>query len=96
MDGTPPGPVYRDSLSITMTIPNGAGGMVTRVAAPDPGGFFQFDSVPIGNHALQVVYLPGPDTTVGLVSVAPGSRAFGEYVLPADVWKAAGPGGGFI
>lgn len=88
LDGTPPGTVECDSVRILLTVPNGAGGLTTRTKTPDAGGYFTFDSVPIGNHDLTVVYLPDGDTLKRFVSVLPGAQAYGDYVLAADIWHA--------
>lgn len=92
-NGTPPGLTYRDSVSVRLTIPNGSGGTVTKSTTVDVGGYFSFDSVPIGNHDLNVIYLPDNDTLTRFVSVLPASSPYGEYSLVGDVWAVAGGGG---
>ncbi len=87
VDGTPPGTTYRDSLAVRMTIPNGAGATVTKSAAVDIGGYFSFDSIPIGNHDIEVIYIPDDDTLRRFVSVLPASSPYGEYSLAANVWS---------
>ncbi|MCK4461410.1 MAG: hypothetical protein KAW46_06375, partial [candidate division Zixibacteria bacterium] len=94
LDGTPPGSTYRDSLSVRMTIPNGAGGTVTKSAAVDIGGYFVFDSIPIGNHDIEVIYFPDDDTLRRFVSVLPASSPYGEYSLANNVWSGGGGGSG--
>jgi prepilin-type N-terminal cleavage/methylation domain-containing protein len=96
IDGTPPGPAYSDSISVRLTLPDGTGGIQTRITTTDDGGYFTFDFVAIGNHPLQIVYLPGPDTVVGYASVTPGSRVYSTYVLPVDLWTAGSSGGSLI
>jgi prepilin-type N-terminal cleavage/methylation domain-containing protein len=86
LDGTPPGTGYEDSVTITITIPNGLGGTTTIGMTPDHGGFFAFGSIPVGNHDLVIVYQPDDDTLSRFVSVLPGSDGYGEYRLSADVW----------
>ncbi len=93
LDGTPPGSTYRDSLAVRMTIPNGTGGTVTKSATVDIGGYFTFDSIPIGNHDIEVIYLPDDDTVRRFVSVLPASSPYGEYSLAANVWSGGGGGG---
>ncbi|MDH3890254.1 MAG: prepilin-type N-terminal cleavage/methylation domain-containing protein [candidate division Zixibacteria bacterium] len=92
-DGTPPGPTYMDSVEVTLTIPNGTGGMVGKVSTVDVGGYFSFDSVPVGNHDIQIVYMPNDDSLTRFVSVLPASSPYGEYGLPSDVWAVSGAGG---
>lgn len=94
LDGTPPGSVYMDSIVVRLTVPDGAGNMVTKTSPIDRGGFFNFDSIPIGNHDLQLIYAPDNDTLSRFVSVRPNSDLYGEYFLASDVWKASGSSGG--
>jgi len=86
LDGTPPGDTYNDSVSVHLIVPDGSGGMVTRTATPDAGGYFSFNPIPIGNHTLRVIYLPDNDTLKRFVTVLPNSSIYGEYYLPSDVW----------
>lgn len=93
-DGTPPGTIYDDSILVRITYPNGTGGTVTAGVTPDPGGYFEFDSLPIGNHDLQIIYQPNDDTLRRFVSVAPNSSIYGQYNLASDVWSDTSGGGG--
>jgi len=86
LNGTPPGATYNDSVSVRLTVPNGSGSYTTMTTIPDNGGFFSFNSVPIGNHDLMVIYLPTSDTLKRFVSVLPKSREYGEYYLSANFW----------
>ena len=72
VDGTPPGAVYRDSVTVRLRVPNGAGGIVSRTSSLDEGGYFAIDSLPIGNHELQIVYQPGADTLKRYLSLNRG------------------------
>ena len=94
LDGTPPGSTYMDSLAIRMNIPNGVGGTVTKSATIDIGGYFAFDSIPIGNHDIEVIYIPDDDTLRRFVSVLPASSSYGEYSLANNVWIGGGGGSG--
>ncbi len=93
-DGTPPGTVYKDSITVLLTIPNGAGAMTTKGVIPDYGGYFSFDSIPIGNQDIQIVYIPGSDTLKRFVSVTPKSTVYDEYLFPTNYWNTASGGGG--
>ncbi len=93
-DGTPPGTNYRDSVEVRLTVPNGGGGMTTRSLLTDAGGYFAFDSIPIGKHELDVVYLPNVDTLHRFVSVNPGAEVYGEYFLTENLWSGSLGGGG--
>lgn len=88
LDGTPPGSDYRDSVSVELTIPDGVGGLTVRSLRPDIGGYFSFDSIPIGNHDLEVVYFPTGDTIRRFVTVLPNSRSYRGYFLASDVWTS--------
>jgi hypothetical protein len=92
LDGTPPGNIFSDSISVAIDVPNGAGAIVSKSLSPDAGGYFVFDSIPIGNHSLRIIYQPSSDTISRFVSSPPGSEAFAEYRFAADLWNAGGSG----
>ena len=96
LDGTPPGAIYNDSVSVRLTTPNGSGGYATSTTIPDNGGYFSFNSIPIGNHDITIIYLPGDDTLKRFVSVLPKSRPYTEYRLSENVWfdTTSGSSGG--
>jgi len=89
LDGTPPG-ANRDSIGVFIIYPNGSGGWRTRTSGVDAGGYFSFDSIPIGNHGLGVIKLPEADTMTRFVSVLPGSSLYQEYHLAVDAWYGTG------
>ncbi len=89
-DGTPPGVSYKDSLSVVLTVPDGSGGLLNRFATPDAGGFFAFDSIPVGNHDIEIVYKPTADSMRRFVSVLPNTDLYSEYFLTEDLWNAEG------
>lgn len=93
-DGTPPGSVYADSLLVVLTYPNGGGGVMVRSGHPDVGGYFGFDSIPIGHHDIGVIYQADNDTLTRFVCVTPGASLYSEYILGVDLWSATGGGGG--
>ncbi|MEE9441916.1 MAG: prepilin-type N-terminal cleavage/methylation domain-containing protein [candidate division Zixibacteria bacterium] len=86
LDGTPPGDSLNAFISIRLTFPNGAGGYSTLSKTPDKGGYFQFDSIPIGNHTLEIIYSPSGDMLRHLVSVTPGSNLYEQNFLTANEW----------
>ena len=96
LDGTPPGNDYHDSLTVRLTLPNGAGGLTTKSAVPDIGGYFAFDSVPIGNHRIELIYQPNHDTLRQFVSVEPRAALYSEYRLTGDVWRGLNLNTGLI
>lgn len=84
--GTPPGTTYKDSITVRLTIPNGTGTTTTKTKKPDLGGYFSLDSIPVGNHSLQIIYSPNNDTLKTTISVEPGSNLYTEYHLAGDYW----------
>ncbi|RKX27921.1 MAG: hypothetical protein DRP47_05715 [Candidatus Zixiibacteriota bacterium] len=94
LDGTPPGSVYADSVLIRLTIPNGSGSTTAKTSNTDIGGYFNFDSIPIGNHDIEVIYLPDNDTLRRFVSVVPNSSLYSEFHLVNNVWYDTSGGGG--
>ncbi len=85
-DGTPPGNDHRDSILVQFVYPDGAGSMTTASTNLSPVGNFSFVGIPVGNHALRIIYLPDSDTTSYTVAVLPGKTAVLDLVSPADLW----------
>ncbi len=85
-DGDRPGPIYRDSLLILMTHPDGMGGRVMKFMQPDQSGYFTCTGIPVGNHDLDIIYIPEADTISLKVGVIPGKEIFLDIILPADLW----------
>lgn len=85
-DGTPPGSIYKDSITVLLTYPNGVGGMISKGISPDYGGYFSFDSIPIGNQDIYVVYIPSSDTLKRFVSVTPKADMYDEYLFSENYW----------
>ncbi len=81
-----PGTVYRDSVAVTVTYPDGVGGMASPTTAPDAGGRFTFSGIPIGNHWLRIIYIPDSDTMTVPVCVLPGVTTRLDLNFPADLW----------
>lgn len=82
----PPGPVYRDSVAVLLTYPDGAGSMTTAGVMPSADGSFGFSGIPVGNHTLRIVYVPSADTTAYSVCVTPGSEVKLDVAAPMDLW----------
>ena len=89
----PPGPIYKDSINVLLTYPNGSGGTVTIARAPASDGFVQIDSVPIGLHSLRTVYLPDNDTLRRKIAVNPGELALVDVQLFSNPWGSGGGAG---
>lgn len=82
---TPPG-TYADSVTVLLGYPNGAGNMTYASTYPDSYGRFSYNSVPIGNHTLWVIYGPDSDTVTYPVTVYPDRDVSLDIVFPADLW----------
>lgn len=89
IDGTIPGNSYKDSLNIRLTYPNGSGNYTTKSLTPDMSGYFNIDSIPIGNHDIEIIYIPDNDTLRRFISVIPGSNSYGNYILSSNLWSAS-------
>jgi general secretion pathway protein G len=81
-----PGDDYKDSVMVRMIYPDGAGGLTTAAATPDKSGRFYFSGLPIGNHALEVIFLPESDTIIVSLCILPSSSEKIEIIFPADLW----------
>jgi prepilin-type N-terminal cleavage/methylation domain-containing protein len=92
LSGKSPGTTYDDSIRILLTIPNGIGGTTSIQRNPSSGGWAQFDSIPIGTHALTVVYLPYSDTLQREVHVDPGHLYSSNVQLFRDFPGSVGGG----
>ncbi len=83
---TPPGAAYKDSIRIVLTYPDGLGGYRVRTIAPDANGRAVFDSIPIGIHTLQMVYIPDHDTLTRKININPGHNYYAEMQYYSDLW----------
>lgn len=81
-----PGVSYKDSVKFVLSLPNGAGGVVTKIKTPDKNGYAQFDSVPIGLQSLTVVYTPTSDTITRRLNINPGEDTYTEIILYRKNW----------
>jgi len=81
-----PGTVYDDSLVINLRYPDGTGGTTMAIINPRVDGGFSFTGIPVGNHLLQVIYIPDSDTVEYELSIMPGSGTYLDIVFPIDLW----------
>lgn len=86
LDDSPPGTVYKDSLQILLTHPDGFGATVTKTRIPGSDGFASIDSVPTGTHTLRIIYLPTGDTISRKTTVNPGRSVHEQVRWYADLW----------
>ncbi|MEW6052039.1 MAG: prepilin-type N-terminal cleavage/methylation domain-containing protein [Candidatus Zixiibacteriota bacterium] len=85
-DRTPPGPTYRDSISVRLSYPDGAGGLATASITPSANGSFAINNLPIGNRTLRVIYLPTTDTVMYPVTIYPARTVRLDIIFPTDLW----------
>lgn len=83
---SPPGVIWRDSVKVLLTYPDGSGSTTTKTAWPTSNGLIRFDSIPIGRHLLTVVFIPDNDTLRREVSINPGQDTYDNLQHFADVW----------
>ncbi len=86
IDNTPPGDRFRDSVRIILTYPDGAGSVAMKSLVPRADGYAVFDSIPIGIHQLNLIYLPDNDTLSRNIVVNPGGQSYLELHLATNVW----------
>ncbi|RKX19878.1 MAG: hypothetical protein DRP51_06640 [Candidatus Zixiibacteriota bacterium] len=86
IDDSPPGTTYADSVRFLVTVPDGAGSYTVKSGIPGSDGFCRIDSIPIGNHLFQTVYLPDNDTLTRRISINPGQDLYLDLSYFADIW----------
>ena len=93
--GGSPGAAFANSVDVTITVPNGSGGMRSETVHPGPAGHFDFDSVPAGRHPLTVIYTPSADSRHRYATILPRhkNRPLPYYAF-AEGYFTSGSGGG--
>jgi prepilin-type N-terminal cleavage/methylation domain-containing protein len=86
LDGTPPDDIFRDSVKILLTYPDGSGATTTATAYPESDGLARFNSIPIGIHNMRMIYIPANDTIRRLVVVNPGQDYYADLQHFGDIW----------
>lgn len=86
LSNTPPGSIYRDSVKLLLTYPDGSGSYATVSRFPDAGGFVSLNAIPIGIHTLRTVFLTTNDTLTRRVNIDPGSNFYCEIQHYGDIW----------
>jgi prepilin-type N-terminal cleavage/methylation domain-containing protein len=91
-----PGIIYRDSVDIKITIPDGTGGTLTKSYQPDSAGAFTLDSLPVGQHPLRIIYTPQVDTLMRYLTVLPRhkSNKIPVYKFASAYFSSGAPSGG--
>lgn len=82
-------------MNVTVTVPNGAGGMLTKTYHPLANGLFQLDSLPVGQHDLNIIYAPLNDTLVRAITVLPRQQTSSPaiYKFASNHFSSSGGGG---
>lgn len=86
IDGTPPQRGYQDSLQVRLYIPDGSGGYAWRTAGIFSGGYFEIDSIPIGQHNLEAIFLNERDTLELTATVLPGGENNISLKGDVNIW----------
>jgi len=86
IDFSTPGTFYKDSVRFVLTFPNGSGGWQSKSAYPDNGGYAEIDSVPIGNHTLQTIFINQNDTLTRKININPGQDYYTDIQYFGDIW----------
>jgi len=94
--GLPPGSVYHDSIDIKITIPNGVGGTVTKTYYADAAGVFALDSLPVGQHALEIIFTPDVDTLHRYLTILPRHKSSATYIFADNHFSAGSSGPGTV
>ncbi|PWB69818.1 hypothetical protein C3F09_10015 [candidate division GN15 bacterium] len=89
-----PGNLQKDSVTIQVIIPDGAGGLHAKTYHPLATGQFQLDSLPVGQHPLNIIYEPQHDTLARAITVLPRQKAGVTDLYKFAVDYFAGGGGG--
>jgi prepilin-type N-terminal cleavage/methylation domain-containing protein len=92
--GGVPGPIYRDSVTVTLTYPDGAGSMTSQSIHPDSSGAFALSNVPAGRHRIELVFLPSVDTLVRYATVLPRHNGTATFRFAADYFGGSPSGFG--
>ena len=88
-----PGNIKKDSVAISVTIPNGTGGTISKNFKPNAAGSFQFDSLPVGFHPLTIVYVPQNDTLTRSITILPRNKISDPALYKFSVNCFSGSGG---
>ena len=89
--GNPPGADLADSVDLVITFPDGTGGMTSKIYHPNPAGSFTLDSLPVGEHALNVVFAPLSDTLHRYVTILPRHKSSHSYTFAASYFTVSLP-----
>jgi len=89
-----PGSDYKDSIDIEITIPNGSGSNITKIYNPESDGSFVFDSLPVGQHLINLIYKPANDTLTRFLNILPRHKSSATFNFASAYFSSGGGGGG--
>lgn len=81
-----PGVTYQDSIIFNLTYPDGSGSYQTDSKNPSTNGLVVFDSIPIGQHRLQIIESVSSDTLIRYITVNPNSTSHLDIQLTQTLW----------
>lgn len=70
---TPPGTANKNNVTISVTYPDGAGGMATSRVSPSSSGLYTIGSLPVGSHEVVISYSSSADTVIEMANITPGA-----------------------
>ena len=88
-----PGAIYRDSVDIKISIPDGLGATMTKTYRPGAAGAFQLDSLPAGQHLMRIIYRPEVDTLLRYITILPRHKSACDFKFAAAHFSTGGGGG---
>jgi len=95
-----PGAIYRDSVDVKISVPDGLGAILTKTYRPSAAGAFRLDSLPAGQHLMRIIYRPEVDTLLRYVTILPRHKSTSDFKFAAAHFSASAGGGcdssGFI
>jgi len=95
-DDSLPGVIYRDSVNIVATVPNGSGGTISKIYNPDSVGVFKLDSLPAGTNPLDIIYTPANDTLNRFLTILPRHKSDTVIFKFASAWFTGGSSSGTV
>ncbi len=85
-----PGATYKDSVNISIKIPNGAGTDITKIYHPDSSGDFTLDTLPAGLHELRIIYTPDVDTIFRYLTILPRHKSSKDFSFASAYFGSGG------
>jgi len=90
--GTAPGSVWADSVEVTISYPDGSGAIGNQTVSPSVSGQFTLDSLPVGRHRIEAVFLPDVDTVRRYVTILPRHKGTVLYRFTKAHFTVGGGG----